>query len=176
LPGISPSNTYPCAQGGYVVIAGNADGIFKRLMRAIGRADLAEDPALAHNNGRAAQNDRLDAAITAWTETRTVEQILSVMEAASVPAGRIYTARDIAEDPHFAARDMIERHALPDGQPIDLPGIVPKLSATPGATRWVGPELGEHTREVLASIGIEGAAFARLCTSATVFAAPSEGR
>jgi formyl-CoA transferase len=105
-----------------------------------------------------------------------VEQILSVMDAASVPAGKIYTARDIAEDPHFAARDMIERHALPDGQPIDLPGIVPKLSASPGATRWVGPKLGEHTREVLASIGIEGAAFARLCTSGTVFAAPSEGR
>ena len=176
LPGISPSNTYPCAQGNYVVIAGNGDGIFKRLMRAIGRADLADDPSLAHNEGRAAQNDRLDAAISAWTETRTVEQILSVMDAASVPAGKIYTARDIAEDPHFAARGMIERHELPDGQPIDLPGIVPKLSATPSATRWVGPKLGEHTREVLASIGIDGAELARLCARGVVFAAPWEER
>lgn len=168
LPGISPSNTYSCAGGEYVVIAGNSDAIFKRLMAAIGRTDLAEDPALAHNEGRVAQNERLDAAIGDWTAKRSVEEILDVLNTAAVPAGRAYTARDIASDPHFAARDMIERHALPDGAPIALPGIVPKLSASPGATRWVGPKLGEHTREVLASIGIEGEAFERLCSSGVV--------
>jgi formyl-CoA transferase len=169
LPGISPSNTYPCANHDYVVIAGNADSIFKRLMLAIGRRDLAEDPALARNDGRAAQNDRLDDAISQWTQTRTVAEILPIMETAGVPAGRIYTARDIAADAHFAARGMIERHALPDGAPIDLPGIVPKLSATPGATRWVGPKLGEHTREVLSSIGIDENELQRLRTAGVVF-------
>jgi crotonobetainyl-CoA:carnitine CoA-transferase CaiB-like acyl-CoA transferase len=170
LPGISPSNTYPCARGDYVVIAANGDRIFKQLMAAIGRIDLAEDPALARNDGRVAHNELLDAAICAWTETRTLEEILPVLHAAGVPAGRIYTAADILADPHFAARNMIEHHTLPDGQPIALPGIVPKLSATPGATRWVGPKLGEHTREVLASIGIVDAEFERLCSAGVVFA------
>ncbi len=162
LPGISPSNTYLCGDGNYVAIAGNGDAIFRRLMTAIGRADLAEDPALARNDGRAANNARLDAAISAWTGAHRLEQVLAVLEAASVPAGRIYTAADIAHDPHYAARDMIEHHTLPDGQPVDLPGIVPKLSATPGATQWIGPTLGEHTEAVLATLGIDRAEFERL--------------
>ncbi|MEQ1806389.1 MAG: CaiB/BaiF CoA-transferase family protein [Burkholderiaceae bacterium] len=162
LPGISPTNTYLCGDGHYVAIAGNGDAIFKRLMHAIGRDDLGADPDLAHNDGRAKQNDRLDAAIAAWTAQHTLPVVLAALEAADVPSGRIYTAADIAADPHYHARDMIERHALPDGQPIDLPGIVPKLSATPGQTRWVGPELGAHTEEVLATIGIDAAGVARL--------------
>jgi formyl-CoA transferase len=159
LPGISPSNTYRCGDGRYVVIAGNGDAIFKRLMTAIGRDDLGNDPELARNDGRVKHNDELDAAITAWTFQRDLDEILRVMEAAEVPCGRVYTAADIAADPHYEAREMIQEHRLPDGKPIELPGIVPKLSATPGQTRWVGPRLGEHTQEVLASIGIDAKTF-----------------
>ena len=162
LPGISPSNTYLCGDGRYVAIAGNGDAIFRRLMLAIGRADLADEPALARNDGRVLHNERLDVAISAWTAQHDLDRVLGVLEAAAVPAGRIYTAADIVADPHYKARGMIERHTLPDGQPIDLPGIVPKLSATPGATQWVGPALGEHTEQVLASVGIDSAAFNRL--------------
>jgi len=162
LPGISPSNTYPCKDGRYVIIAGNGDGIFKRLMHAIGRRDLAEDPRLAHNDGRVQHNDRLDEAISAWTTQHDLEQVLKVLDEASVPSSRIYTAADIYEDPHYRARDMIQSFSLPDGQPVDLPGIVPKLSETPGETCWLGPELGAHTEEVLASIGITGPAFQEL--------------
>ena len=162
LPGISPSNTYLCNSGDYVVIAGNGDAIFRRLMMAIGRSDLADDPALARNDGRVAQNDKLDEVIGAWTASRSLATVLEVLEQADVPCGRVYTAADIYEDPHYRARDMIDAQVLPDGTPIELPGIVPKLSGTPGQTRWVGPELGEHTREVLASIGIVGDDFKRL--------------
>jgi crotonobetainyl-CoA:carnitine CoA-transferase CaiB-like acyl-CoA transferase len=158
LPGIAPSNTYPCNDGSYVVIAANSDGIFKRLMRAIGRTDLADDRALARNDGRARQERMLDEAIEAWTSPRSVEDVLAALAEADVPSGRIYTAEDIHEDPHYRARGMIERVALPDGQAIDLPGIVPKLSGTPGTTQWIGPALGEHVQEVLASVGITGPA------------------
>ncbi|MBP0590449.1 CoA transferase [Paraburkholderia sp. LEh10] len=162
LPGISPSNTYLCGDGQYVVIAGNGDGIFKRLMVAIGRDDLASDPELARNDGRVKHNDIIDTAISNWVSTRKLSDVLPILEAASVPCGRVYTVADIAEDPHYRARGMIQRHELPDGAPIDLPGIVPKLSATPGQTRWVGPQLGEHTNEVLAEIGIDENARAAL--------------
>lgn len=153
LPGIAPSNTYQCADGHYVAIAGNGDGIFKRLMRAIEREDLAEDPTLAHNDGRVQRVEELDAAISAWTQQHPLEYVLDTLEAADVPAGRIYTAADIYEDPHYRARDMIQRFQLPDGEDIDLPGIVPKLDATPGETRWLGPELGQHTDEILGRLG-----------------------
>jgi crotonobetainyl-CoA:carnitine CoA-transferase CaiB-like acyl-CoA transferase len=162
LPGIAPSNTYPCRDGRYVVIAGNSDGIFKRLMHAIGRPDLAADPALARNEGRARQEQMLDAAIEAWTSQRDVEEVLATLGAADVPSGRIYTAEDIYHDPHYRARGMIETAATPDGQPLDIPGIVPTLSATPGATRWVGPALGEHEAEVLGSVGITAEMLAQL--------------
>ena len=154
LPGISPSNTYPCRDGRYIIIAGNSDGIFKRLMHAIGRADLAEDPQLAQNDGRVRNNDMLDEAIESWTRQHDLEHVLKVLEAAEVPSGRIYTAADIHADPHYRARGMIEHARLPDGEAVELPGIVPRLSATPGATQWIGPRLGEHTDEVLAGIGI----------------------
>jgi crotonobetainyl-CoA:carnitine CoA-transferase CaiB-like acyl-CoA transferase len=168
LPGISPSNTYPCRDGSYVVIAGNSDSIFKRLMHAIGREDLGEDPELAHNEGRVRHNARLDEVICAWTGQHDLREILQILEAAAVPSGRVYTAADIAADPHYAARNMIERHRLPQGAPIDIPGIVPKLSATPGQTRWLGPDLGVHTEEVLASVGIDRAEFERLRMAGTV--------
>jgi len=168
LPGISPSNTYLCADGQPVVIAGNGDAIFKRLMTAIGRPDLAEDPELARNDGRVRHNERLDAAISAWTLQHGLADVLAALEAAAVPSGRVYTAADIHADIHYRARDMVQRHTLPDGAPIDLPGIVPKLSETPGDTRWVGPELGAHTREVLAELGIGDDAFERLRAEGTV--------
>ena len=155
LPGISPSNTYRCADGLYVIIAGNGDGIFARLMDAIGRPDLARAPELAHNDGRVRHNDRLDQAISDWTGARDLETVLQTLEDAAVPCGRIYTAADIHADPHYRAREMLERHQLPDGTPVDLPGILPKLSETPGRTKWIGPELGQHTEDVLELIGCE---------------------
>ena len=162
LPGIVPSNTYLSQDGHYVAIAGNGDAIFQRLTRAMGRTDLADDPELAQNDGRARHTERIDGAISEWAASLPLEKILSVLEQASVPAGRIYTAKDIYEDLHYRARDMIEEMALPDGQPFAMPGIVPKLSATPGRTRWVGPELGEHTDEVLARIGVTKEQLAQL--------------
>ena len=153
LPGIAPSNLYPCNDGAYVLIAGNADSLYKRLMSAIGREDLREDPALARNDGRAAQMERIDAAIGNWTSSRSQQEVLEVMEKAEVPAGRIYTAADIAGDPHYAARGMIQAIVAGDGEPLKVPGIVPKLSATPGAIRSAAPKLGEHTEEVLQEIG-----------------------
>ncbi|MGV3655366.1 MAG: CaiB/BaiF CoA transferase family protein [Noviherbaspirillum sp.] len=162
LPGISPSNTYPCADGRYVVIAGNGDGIFRRLMQAIGRPDLADDPSLAHNDGRVRRNAELDAAIMEWTIKHDLDFVLQAMETAAVPCGKVFTAADIHQDPHYRARDMIQRFTLPDGTPIDLPGIVPKLGDTPGQTKWVGPALGEHTEEVLAALGIDQARMADL--------------
>jgi formyl-CoA transferase len=152
LPGISPSNTYTCRDGRYVVIGGNSDGIFGRLMHAIGRPDLAENPALAHNDGRVQHNDVIDTAISAWTARHSLDEALTVLEAAEVPVGKIYSAADIHADPHYRHRGMIESVVLPDGSSVDLPGIVPKLSETPGGTRWIGPTLGAHQDEVVAAI------------------------
>nr|WP_246039039.1 CaiB/BaiF CoA-transferase family protein [Peristeroidobacter soli] len=152
LPGISPSNTYECSDGQHVVIAGNGDALFRRLMQAIGRDDLATDPGLAHNDGRVQRNDELDAAIGAWTARHDIDEVVRVLERAEVPVGKIYSAADIAADEHYRAREMLEEHVLADGQRVTLPGIVPKLSATPGRTRWLGPALGEHTSAVLGSL------------------------
>jgi len=162
LPGIAPSNLYPCADGAYVLIAGNADSLFRRLMSAIGREDLRDDPALARNDGRAAQMARIDDAIAAWTGKRAQAEVLATMETAEVPAGRIYTAADIAADPHYAARGMIEKISASDGEPLKVPGIVPKLSETPGAIRAQAPKLGEHTDEVLREIGYSDVEISRL--------------
>lgn len=162
LPGITPSNTYLCADGNYVAVAGNGDGIFRRLMTAIGRADLADDPALAHNDGRALQAEMLDSVIGQWTAANDLDAVLDALNDASVPCGRIYTAEDIMNDAHFQARDMLQKHSLPDGSEICLPGIVPKLSETPGRTRWVGPKLGEHTEEILQSIGVTSEQYQKL--------------
>ena len=162
LPGISPSNTYTCRDGSYVVIGGNSDGIFKRLMQAIGRQDLAEDPALAHNDGRVQRIDVIDAAISDWTSRHSLEEVLSALEAVEVPVGKIYTAADIHSDVHYRERGMIERVVLPDGQAVDLPGIVPRLSETPGRTEWVGPALGAHVGDVLATLGFDAGALEAL--------------
>ncbi len=153
LPGIAPSNLYPCQDGSYVLIAGNADSLFRRLMTAIGREDLRDDPALARNDGRAAQMERIDKAIGEWTSSRSQKEVLEEMEKAEVPSGRIYTAADIAADPHFAARGMIREVLASDGEPLKVPGVIPVLSGTPGGIRTPAPKLGEHTGEVLKEIG-----------------------
>ncbi|MBD8637253.1 MULTISPECIES: CaiB/BaiF CoA-transferase family protein [unclassified Stenotrophomonas] len=160
LPGISPSNTYPTADGSFVVIAGNSDPIFRRFMQAIGRHDLAADAALATNPGRVLRNAELDAAITHWTSGLHIDAVLAALDAADVPAGRIYSAADIVADPHYRARGMLLETTLPDGQPITLPGIVPKLSETPGQMHWTGPALGEHTDQVLTELGMAADAIA----------------
>jgi formyl-CoA transferase len=153
LPGIVPSNTYVTRDDRYVVIGANADPIFKRMMNAIGRPDLANDPALAHNDGRVARTGEIEKVIGDWVAARDLEQVLLVLEKAEVPSSRIYDIADIARDPHYAMRGMIQQLTLADGKPLKLPGIVPKLSETPGATKWVGPALGEHTAEVLSALG-----------------------
>jgi formyl-CoA transferase len=154
LPGIAPSNAYPCSDG-FVLVAGNGDSIFKRLMAAIGRDDLGRDPGLADNAGRVARVDEIDAAIGAWTALRTVADALEVLDAAEVPAGRIYTVADIAADPHYAARGMLQQVRMNDGSLLSLPGIVPKLSRTPGSHRLDAPTLGQHTQAVLAALGVD---------------------
>jgi len=153
LPGIAPSNAYPCADG-WVLVAGNGDSIFTRLMAAIGRRDLGDDPALVGNPARVARVAEIDAAIGTWTAARTVAEVLDALNAAQVPAGRLYTAKDIAEDPHYRARGMIERVVSADGLAVDVPGIVPKLSATPGGITRRAPTLGEDTEAVLREVGV----------------------
>jgi formyl-CoA transferase len=153
LPGIVPSNTYTTRDGKYLVIGANADSIFKRFMFAIGRADLAEDPALANNEGRVRRTEELDGVIAGWAAARDLEDALGILARAQVPSGKIYDVADIVRDVHYRARGMLEQHTLADGTPLKLPGIVPKLSETPGGTQWLGPALGAHTDEVLAGLG-----------------------
>jgi formyl-CoA transferase len=154
MPGVAPSNTYPCRDG-EVVIGGNADGVFVRLMQAIGRSDLASDQRFRDNQGRAAHSRLLDDAIAAWTSARSLDEVMAAMVAAGVPAGPIYSAREMVEDPHFRARDMFVECTVPvDGGPetVLFPGVVPKLERQPGGITWPGPELGEHTDDVLSEL------------------------
>jgi len=154
LPGIAPSNAYLCADGQYVLIAGNGDSIYKRLMALIGRADLGEDPDLAFNDGRAKRVVEIDAAINAWTKTLSLDEVLKGLLEAEVPSGKIYTAKDIAEDPHYHARGVIETVQAANGLKVQVPGIIPKLSQNPGSIRYRAPTLGEHTDQVLKSAGL----------------------
>ena len=161
LPGIAPSNAYRCSDG-VVLIAGNGDSIFKRLMQTIGRDDLGNDPAFADNAGRVARVEELDRAISAWTETRSVDEVLSQLGEARVPAGRVYTAKDIALDPHYRARDMILKQQTRNGHEIDVPGVVPKLLGTPGSIRSSAPNLGDDTDAVLGELDYTPADIAAL--------------
>ena len=162
LPGIVPSNTYTTADGKNVVIAGNGDAIFKRLMLAIDRADMANDPQLERNDGRVPRTEEIDRAIQAWCSGKTIDDALAILQAADVPVGKIYSVRDMMSDPQFLARNMFEQHAFADGTPIKLPAVTPKLSETPGGTKWIGPELGQHNAEILRSLGYDDAQIAQL--------------
>jgi formyl-CoA transferase len=157
LPGIAPTNAYRCNDGNHVLVAGNGDGIFRRLMAAIERDDLADDPRFEHNDGRVAGVQEIDGAIEAWTCERSQDQVLEVLSKAGVPAGKIYSAADIMNDPHYKARNMIREVETKDGTRLKVPGIVPKLSETPGQIREAAPTLGEHTDAVLLDLGLSAA-------------------
>lgn len=154
LPGIAPTNAYRCKDGAYALIAGNGDSIFKRLMTLIGRVDLANDPTLSDNTGRVARVEEIDHAIEAWTLQKSVDEVLEALDSASVPAGKIYNIADIAADPHYAARGMLQQITLADGSTLKVPGVVPKLSLTPGQHRRNAPDLGQDTVEILEEMGL----------------------
>jgi len=154
LPGIAPSNAYQCADGGYVLVAGNGDSIFKRLMTVIGRDDLGNDPQLENNDGRVKRVAELDQAIGKWAKTVSTTKALEVLDSVAVPAGRIYTVADIASDPHYKARENIQTIQMQDGSKLDVPGVIPKLSRTPGSIKTLAPGIGENTDEILKGIGL----------------------
>ena len=157
LPGIAPSNAYRCGDGGYALIAGNGDSIFRRLMDCIGRTELGVDPQLANNAGRVGRVAEIDSAIGAWASQRSTEAVLTALERAQVPAGKIFTVADISADPHYAARGMIQHVSLADGSQLAVPGIVPKLSRTPGGHHRDAPALGQDTDAVLREVGLSDA-------------------
>ncbi|PLZ02630.1 formyl-CoA transferase [Burkholderia sp. WAC0059] len=157
LPGIAPTNAYRCRDGKYALIAGNGDSIFRRLMELIGRPDLGGDPDLAHNDGRVRQVERIDTAIGEWAARHALDDVLAALNEARIPAGKIYDIADIASDPHYRARGMIVDDVLPDGTPVQVPGIVPKMSETPGGIYEAAPALGQHTDAVLDALGIDAA-------------------
>ena len=162
MPGITPSNTHTTRDGKHLIIGANGDAIFRRLMLVIGRSDLADDPQLSSNAGRDARAAEIYAVIDAWVAANDAEAVLRVAAAAQVPASPIYSAADMFKDPQFLARQMLEKTQLPDGKDFHIPGIVPKLSLTPGETRWIGPGLGEHTDRVLGRLGYAAEEIVRL--------------
>ncbi|MBK9468622.1 MAG: CoA transferase [Gammaproteobacteria bacterium] len=151
VTGIVPTNTYRCADGRFVVIGGNGDSIFRRLMEGIGRQDLADDPQLARNAGRVQRETEIDAAIGAWCAARAAAEVLAVMDDRRVPAGPIYNVEDMFADPHFRARGLFERVEI-DGKPLEIPALMPRLQGTPGGTEWAGPAVGSHTDVVLGEV------------------------
>ena len=169
LPGIAPSNAYQCQDGRYVLIAGNGDSIFKRLMQVIGREDLAKDAELGSNDGRVRRVGELDQAIGIWASQRTAEQVLEALDQASVPAGKIFTVEDIARDPHYHARGIIETIKMKDGSALQVPGIIPKLSRTPGSIKSLAPEVGEQTDQILSEIGLTSQQIAALKEKGVAF-------
>jgi len=163
ITGIVPTNTYLCADAKHVVIGGNGDSIYVRLMTAIGRDDLANDPRLAGNPGRVTHQKLIDGAIAAWADKLTSAEVIQIMEAADVPVGAIFNIADAFDDPHYQARGMFEHVAVPtQDQPLAIPAILPKLTGTPGSTEWPGGEVGSHTDELLQSLGLNAERIAYL--------------
>lgn len=172
IAGVVPSNAYRCADGGYVVIGANADAVFARLAKAVGKPELGADPRYVGALARAKAGEELDAVISAWTSRRTQAEVMAAMADAGVPASPVYDAADLAADPHFAARGAHEWHKVSvDGQPVTVrfPAPVPRLARSRTPTRWAGPDLGEHTRQVLTEVlGLTGEEFSRLTTSGVI--------
>ena len=168
LPGIAPTNAYRCKEGAYALIAGNGDSIFKRLMTLIDRTDLANDPMLSDNTGRVARVEEIDKAIEAWTVNHSVDDVLQALESVSVPAGKIYNIADIANDPHYAARGMLQDITMSDGINLKVPGVVPKLSVTPGQHRRNAPDLGQDTDDILKEMGLTSEQIQKLKASGIV--------
>ena len=162
MPGITPSSIHTSADGKHVQIGANGDAIFKRFMLAIGREDLANDPELASNDGRDGRRDELYGVIDRWVNSLSLDQVVEQLNQAEVPASRIYSAEDMLGDPQFLAREMFLKAKLPGGKDFKMPGIVPKLSDTPGSCEWVGPQLGEHNNVLLNELGYDEAAITRL--------------
>lgn len=168
VTGIVPTNTYRCADGRFVVIGGNGDSIYRRLMEGIGRQDLADDPQCARNAGRVEREAEIDAAIGDWCTARPAAEVLAVMDARRVPAGPIYNVADMFADPHFRARGLFERVEI-DGRPLEIPALMPRLRDTPGATEWPGPAVGSHTEAVLGEVlGLGEAEVAALRTDGVI--------
>jgi formyl-CoA transferase len=170
LPGIAPTNAYLCADGGYVLVAGNGDSIFKRLMTVIGRDDLGHDPQLENNDGRVKRVAELDKAIGEWAKTVSTDKALEILDSIAVPVGRIYTVVDIANDPHYKARGNIHTIQMQDGSKLDVPGVIPKLSRTPGSIKTLAPDIGENTDEILQGIGLSDSQVASLKERGIAFA------
>jgi formyl-CoA transferase len=168
LPGIAPTNAYRCKEGAFVLIAGNGDSIFKRLMTLICRTDLANDPMLSDNTGRVARVEEIDQAIEAWTLNQSVDDVLQALDSVSVPAGKIYSIADIANDPHYAARGMLQEITMTDGSNLKVPGVVPKLSVTPGQHRRNAPDLGQDTDDILKEMGLTSEQIQKLKASGIV--------
>ena len=169
LTGIVPSGTYPCADGAYIVIGANGDSIFRRLMSAMGREDLAEDARLAQNDGRSRHVDEIDAAISEWTRRHSAEEALRQLEAAEVPSGPIYSAAEMVVDPQYRERAVYHEVALPSGESVKLPTVAPKMEGTPGGLRWIGPPLGAHNTEVYRDwLGLPATELARLTAAGVI--------
>lgn len=169
LPGIAPTNAYLCADGGYILIAGNGDSIFKRLMKLIGREDLGDDPQLENNDGRVRRVMELDQVIGEWAKTVSADVALEALDSVAVPAGKIYTVADIAKDPHYKARGNIETIKMQDGTSVDVPGVFPKLSRTPGSIKTLAPDIGQNTEEILRDIGLSDSQVASLKARGVAF-------
>lgn len=169
LTGIVPSGTYPCADGAYIVIGANGDSIFRRFMSAIGRDDLANDPRLAHNDGRSRHVDEIDTAISTWTERHEASEAIRVLEAADVPTGPIYSAAEMVQDSHYQQREAFQGVTLPSGEDVKLPTVAPKLDSTPGGLRWIGPALGAHNIDVYRDwLGLPAAELERLSAEGVI--------
>jgi formyl-CoA transferase len=162
MPGITPSNTHTTRDGRHVIVGGNGDAIFKRLMLAIGRGDLAGDPQLATNAGRDARAAEVYGVIDGWVRARDMAEVLATLKGAEVPASHVYSVEDMFADPHFAARGMLQPATLPDGRSFRVPAVMPRLTDTPGATDSVGPALGAHTEQILEGLGYDPAEIRRL--------------
>ena len=167
VTGIVPTNTYRCNDAKFVVIGGNGDSIFVRLMQAINRPDIADDPACKDNGGRVEHEQRIDQAISQWTSSNTSHHVIEILEAADVPVGLIYSIEDMVQDPQYNARHMFEEVDVPGGQ-LTIPAMAPKLTGTPGFTTWAGPEVGSSRDKILTELGYDAKDIQRMAADGDI--------